>query len=415
MAIVAKPREYESSTETLGFYTGYPRYKRSSYTKQRYVDTEYEMRNTLGIAPLKMPYFLSDSTSEEGTYKYTWKNSSNPTREYPINMTAYRDASITESDGWSRAAEKFYGNCADVNEVNLGVAMAEARQTFGLVATTAIRLKNAYSTLRKGEINKAFKHLGISDDKIIPYPVNGLNGMTARRHRKIALRRVSKLRTKKQYAVQAASTWLEMRYGWMPLLYDIHGSIELVDRLLNESDSDLIVSGVFVNEDTEFKPASSSFDVTSSESLRVWRYDIDFKLRNPYLRNLNSMGLLNPATVGWEVVPFSFVVDWFLPIGNWLDSFTAMTGWDVTQGSKSYFERFTYQVEHKTIEDATSIIEGAIPSSHESVYLVRDKVVSMPSIPLPRFSLYERLNGERVTDSISLLAQRFLGSKPSIK
>jgi len=30
-------------------------------------------------------------------------------------------------------------------------------------------------------------------------------------------------------------------------------------------------------------------------------------------------GLQDPASVAWELLPWSFVVDWFIPIGNWLE------------------------------------------------------------------------------------------------
>jgi hypothetical protein len=31
--------------------------------------------------------------------------------------------------------------------------------------------------------------------------------------------------------------------------------------------------------------------------------------------------------VAWERVPFSFVADWFLPVGNWLNTLDAMLGY----------------------------------------------------------------------------------------
>ena len=33
-----------------------------------------------------------------------------------------------------------------------------------------------------------------------------------------------------------------------------------------------------------------------------------------------SLGLINPSTVAWERLPWSFVIDWFIPIGSYLDS-----------------------------------------------------------------------------------------------
>jgi hypothetical protein len=37
----------------------------------------------------------------------------------------------------------------------------------------------------------------------------------------------------------------------------------------------------------------------------------------------------------WERVPFSFVVDWFLPIGNWLNAMDALLGYQDIWSSTS--------------------------------------------------------------------------------
>lgn len=37
-------------------------------------------------------------------------------------------------------------------------------------------------------------------------------------------------------------------------------------------------------------------------------------------------GIANPALVLWEMVPFSFAVDWFLDIGGYLESLGALNG-----------------------------------------------------------------------------------------
>ena len=49
--------------------------------------------------------------------------------------------------------------------------------------------------------------------------------------------------------------------------------------------------------------------------------------QNAYLAN--RVGMINPATVAWELVPFSFAIDWFLPVTSFLDSYTDQVGWSV--------------------------------------------------------------------------------------
>lgn len=49
-------------------------------------------------------------------------------------------------------------------------------------------------------------------------------------------------------------------------------------------------------------------------------------VENPNLHRATTLGLTNPAAIAWELVPFSFVVDWFIPIGNFLNSWTDFLG-----------------------------------------------------------------------------------------
>jgi hypothetical protein len=41
---------------------------------------------------------------------------------------------------------------------------------------------------------------------------------------------------------------------------------------------------------------------------------------------LESAGLVNPLSIAWELLPWSFVVDWFIPVGNTLEAMTAGYG-----------------------------------------------------------------------------------------
>lgn len=78
---------------------------------------------------------------------------------------------------------------ADV-KVNIPVAIAEGKKTATMITTTASRVFNAYKSFRKGRLREVAGYLGISP-------------------------KVSH------------KTWLEYRYGWMPLLMDVKGSAEL--------------------------------------------------------------------------------------------------------------------------------------------------------------------------------------------
>ena len=60
-----------------------------------------------------------------------------------------------------------------------------------------------------------------------------------------------------------------------------------------------------------------------------------YKLRSPGVALLSQLGLINPALIAWERVPYSFVVDWFVPVSSWLNSLTAASGYDFIAGCYS--------------------------------------------------------------------------------
>jgi len=54
----------------------------------------------------------------------------------------------------------------------------------------------------------------------------------------------------------------------------------------------------------------------------------------------HRISLGNPMELAWELIPFSFVVDWFLPIGNWISALDAtlhVTGtWGTVTTKRNY-------------------------------------------------------------------------------
>jgi hypothetical protein len=58
------------------------------------------------------------------------------------------------------------------------------------------------------------------------------------------------------------------------------------------------------------------------------------RVDNPTLRAASEAGLTNPLSVAWEMTPFSWVADYFLKIGGFLSSFTALEGLTVLDSGR---------------------------------------------------------------------------------
>lgn len=53
------------------------------------------------------------------------------------------------------------------------------------------------------------------------------------------------------------------------------------------------------------------------------------------LRTASELGLLNPFELAWELLPGSFIADWFIPVGDFLSQLDADLGWQFKGGSIS--------------------------------------------------------------------------------
>lgn len=51
-----------------------------------------------------------------------------------------------------------------------------------------------------------------------------------------------------------------------------------------------------------------------------------FRVDNPFTRSLQEFGFTDPLGIAWECIPFSFVIDWFVPVGNWIQSWQPIVG-----------------------------------------------------------------------------------------
>lgn len=121
--------------------------------------------------------------------------------------------------------------------------------------------------------------------------------------------------------------FLKFKFGAEPLANDI---IEL-SKLVNDEGKELgpiVAVRSNVKRHLSFDIDGVQFDGRVTMS-RVYK----FTTRDTAIANIQSLGLINPAEVAWEVTPWSFVIDWFLPVGAWIESHTAALGMQFLTGT----------------------------------------------------------------------------------
>lgn len=116
-------------------------------------------------------------------------------------------------------------------------------------------------------------------------------------------------------------------------------------------------------------------------------------------------GLVNPLEVAWELLPFSFVADWFLPIGGYLNAMDAPFRFDHRGGSVGHRSLVKATFLAKTISPASSRFTGF--SGHGShLSITRYGLLAPPTVDLSSLSAKFDLTAAQATSAIALLQQQ---------
>lgn len=132
---------------------------------------------------------------------------------------------------------------------------------------------------------------------------------------------------------QVANDFLEGEFGWLPLVSDIHAALTSVcgDAIPPQW---CRASARFSDSWTE-----TTYQSGSVSNRRVFtgnsRCTIGAKVEigNPNLWLANRLGIINPAVVAWDLVPWSFVVNMFVNVNQVLESLTDLVGLEITNES----------------------------------------------------------------------------------
>lgn len=195
-------------------------------------------------------------------------------------------------------------------------------------------------------------------------------------------------------------TWLEYRYGWRILWYDIQSFLRAHKRI-----GDLRTRFTERVGYNDVQPPSIVSTNINDLNILFGRYDITTQVT--YSRRgtitVDTEGInpfqAQPLVTAWELIPYSFIIDWVIGIGDYLSAASAQLAITGYAGASSVKARIT-----KTIKVTTT----SINSSYNGEYWqygdsVSEIIVRVPAVFKLHPSINIDLDSQKLIDLIFLL------------
>ncbi len=271
------------------------------------------------------------------------------------------------------------------HDFNLAVNLGQLHQTVDLLQSNLRKLGDAAIALKRGQFATAARQLG-------------------------AKPRGTRLKTS-----DISGRWLELQYGWLPLLGDSFEAAKAFEAISNGPRSQLYRVSIKKESTGNGSQSPTIFDMPYTERLtRHLQYECTEEIG--FSRQL---GLLDPLSVAWELLPWSFVADWFIPIGSYLDlvnQVPALKGRFLTtdvrkreamSSSKFGIKAHFYELFATDWSKPHFSAPTLVPSFRRKLVEMTRTYSESLSVPLPGMHLGGAVSGRRLWNAISLAQQRF--------
>lgn len=316
---------------------------------------------------------------------YSRVSESNPVGTGParnaISTHAFGRVITAQESAMLRAQQAAYAKfrSKSYDTAELALLFFERKEAASMINKRGLQFARAFMALRKGKFRTFLRLLGISP---------------RHRHR----------HTKWIRPQQAASLWLEYWFGWSPLISDIYSAVDVLQspypnrevtaRSRRRTHLTIVTSG------------SNATDVTL-DGFATYGYYAKVELDNPLLFRANQLGVINPATIVWEMIPFSFIVDWFIPVGDFLSAPATPAGVVLRDPSR------TLKYEMWGSEKLWNSTTGYVFNSSRTHVVDFRRYLGHEQPKLPRFD-FDTLSLSRAASAISLIIAIF-GGKGSVR
>jgi hypothetical protein len=262
------------------------------------------------------------------------------------------------------------------HQFNLAVNLGQMRQTVDMLSGTLRKLGGAFSATRRGVWKDAAAFFGTS------------KAPGGQKHFR---------------ANDLTGRWLELQYGWKPAIQDSYEAIKAFERISQGTRRAVFHSTVTRRITRENIGPTNGYRASGTFKRHI---TLEAYEEMSFLRQL---GVLDPASLAWELLPYSFVIDWFIPIGTYLSNLNALPHikgrWCVADVVTWPYQRMEFFiVPGPAATDPKQVIH--IPDVRYNAKKVT-RTVGVPTLPLPKFDTRGAIHGNRFWNALALASQQF--------
>jgi hypothetical protein len=210
---------------------------------------------------------------------------------------------------------------------------------------------------------------------------------------------------------QLSSLRLEWTYGWKPAMSSIYGTVEEMTRTTELYGIPLKARAAYVEKDAEFTTTGALVTNTHCHVIpqgnTSWRTEMCVWLSVPSsTTRLDRLTSLNPLSIGYELIPYSFVLDWVWNMGGYLrDLETAIlysSYFKMGYKTQSWKQSGTYRIGRASGTPRGTSINAT--GSYDNFARYRMYLSSFPAPSLPPFRC--ELGSGRLLNLAALLGSK---------
>lgn len=297
----------------------------------------------------------------------------------------------------SRAASKMQRVVRD-QQWDLGQDLAEMPETIGFILSLIATLRKFISGLRSS-----------------PHAIYNLARATIKANRSAKTKDLLRYLNRNKYSLikksaeSSSTAWLAYKFAWLPLMNSIFSAVKVAKDGLNSgrpaatcySHAKESLPGPSLGNGVIRLSHSFSGHTEATQSIQIG-------FSSAFLNGLEKLGLTNPLLVAWELLPLSFVLDWFLPIGNFLQAMVKPMGVFFSSGYQTLCVKWNFQATWRINNSAIGInYNGRFPSNRASTFSFVRNTLSSFALPVPYLrGIGDSLSVDKAVSMMALTVQR---------